>query len=305
MNRTACIVQGDYRRGTDEVLNSLKNKFDLVVISTWEDDVQKFPKGEYKIIGVKKPENFGITNRNLQRLGVSEGLRVARAEGCNYVLKWRTDLLPTKLDVNQLIQLATTNIPNGVDSRIVTCAFRNLSVKPDEYSSIPDLFAFGSIKMMSMLWDDEGFDYTQSLNIPALMRKKYSKTDIEAINGVDYCAETEVYAFFKYRLQALLSKDLTHREIAENYLSLIDDKQLGILWFGRDKGFRSIKQAYHIPWWRMKNGKAFQPAVIVPGYEVKGLLPSLKRKLGPILVKKNIFLQTIQYFIYRVRFQKS
>lgn len=305
MSRTACIVQGDFRRGTLEVLESLEGLFDLIIVSTWKDDIGKFPEGRYEIIGLDKPSNYGITNRNLQRLGTAEGLRRAKERNCDFVLKWRTDLLPSKLNVDHLIRLAKSNVPYGVDSRIVTCAFRNLTVSPDEFSSVPDLFAFGSIQMLTMLWDDSDFDYSLPLNLPKRMIEKYGADFVTRIDEHNYCAETELYAFLKYRLEAHQKLELCHQKIAENYLHLIDDEDLGILWFGRDKSFRSIKQAYHIPWWKIKNGKPYQPAVMQQGYLVKGLVPFLKGKIGNLIVKKNILKQRLLYLKHKASLKKS
>jgi hypothetical protein len=303
MTRIACLVQGDYRRGTHEVLESLRGKFDVIIVSTWNSDVDKFPKGDFVLIGSEKPLNNGITNRNLQRLGVAAGLRQAAKMGCDFVLKWRTDLLPLDLDVQRLKKLALTDVPSGVDARIVTCAFRNLTVTTDEFSSIPDLFAFSSLSMMTLLWDDREFDYSKPMNMPKGMIERFGPEYVKQVDGFDFCAETELYAIFKYRLQELLSRKLTHSIIVEQYLSLIDDEELGILWFGRDKGFRSIKQAHHIPWWQVKRGKPYLPATLPRGYKVCGLPSYLRRLLDPFLVKKNILKQSVKYFFYKSNFK--
>jgi radical SAM superfamily enzyme YgiQ (UPF0313 family) len=51
-------------------------------------------------------------------------------------------------------------------------AFRNLSVEPDWFSSIPDIFSFGSIEEMELLWGDDGFNYAAEMNFPEQMRRE-------------------------------------------------------------------------------------------------------------------------------------
>ncbi len=132
--KIACVVQGDIRRGTVEVLNPVARHFDVVILSTWKSDEQKVPPGNFKLILNDKPLHYGATNRNMQRRTASAGITLAESLGCTHVMKLRTDMLPTRLDMQKMLTWTHFNVPDGIPSRIVTCAFRNISVEPDWFS---------------------------------------------------------------------------------------------------------------------------------------------------------------------------
>jgi hypothetical protein len=170
---TCAVVQGNLRRGSDEVLACLTSHFDRVILSTWDDEnPDKIPKGNFEVVLNKKPLVPGYSHRNFQRLSTAAGLRRAEELGATHVLKWRTDMLPTKLDVQQLLKWSTYEVPPGFDSRLVTCAFRNLTVSQDWFSTIPDYFAFADIRLMKLLWGEESFDFSRNMNVPEDMAKE-------------------------------------------------------------------------------------------------------------------------------------
>lgn len=295
---TCAVVQGNLRHGTSEVLACLTSHFDRVILSTWDDELQeKIPKGDFDVVLSKKPVIPGYTHRNFQRLGMAAGIRRAEELGATHVLKWRTDMLPTRLDVQKLIEWSSTNIPSGLKSRLVTCAFRNLSVKQDWFSTIPDLFAFADIELMKMLWDDASFDYSGKLNIPEAMLKECGSEWCEEPEASGtYCAEAELYANFKARLQQSTGKTLTHPEIAKQYMTLINHRRLGICWFGERGQFRSILQALQHPWWTEWTWKHGSPRIVEAGYHETSLWQKLRRKhLTPNVIKCELFLQKRWY----------
>ena len=269
--------------------------FDTVILSTWDEDKGKLPAQNYEVIYNKKPSNPGFSNRNYQRFSTSQGLKLAESLGCTHILKWRTDMLPTKLDIGKLLEWSSCKVPAGADSRIVMSAFRNLTVDPDCFSSFPDLFAFGSAKMMKILWDDYGFDYSKPFNLPPDMIDEYKievNNDEIWMNGGNYTdcydAHVELYAHFKYRMQRQLNKKLSHFSIAKDVLYLINHKRLGICWFGPKEGFRSITQALQHPWWTEMTWKMGKPFVNEPGYPEKFWWQKIKRKITPYIVKSEI-----------------
>ncbi len=248
--KTACIVQGDVRDGLSLILNELNKHFDYLILSTWEDDLDKIPQGNFYTLLNEKPICSGFSNRNLQRYSVSRGLDIAKKLGVDYVMKWRSDMLPTNFDINLLISSANYLPPKGMKSRIVTCAYRNLTVTEDWFSSIPDLFAFGHIEAMEMLWMDTEFDYSAMYNPPRAMFNLY-RPFFECYN--DYisslwCAESELYSIFKYRLQNKLNSELCHENIVKNYFTLINHNCMRIVWFGNNS-FRPFFQSLEHPWW--------------------------------------------------------
>jgi hypothetical protein len=250
--KTACVVQGNIRRGTRETMAALAGHFDILILSTWKEDKSKLPDGRFEVILNEVPHCKGQAYRNCQRLGTDAGLNLAEKLGCNYVLKWRTDMLPTKLDVNRLLCMSQYNVPQDVSSRIVMCDFRNMSVDPDWFSSIPDFFAFGHIDMIKMLWSADGFDFLMPINPPEEMKRDL---DIQWFNGdIDkactiFPPEAELYANFKSRLMKKTARQLNHTTIAREYLYLADYRKFGICWFAPDQGFRPIGITYRYPWW--------------------------------------------------------
>ncbi len=296
--RIGCVIQGDIRRGTAYVLDELSKKFDFTVLSTWVNEDSYIPIGNYSIIRSKKPPNSGISNRNFQRLSSAKGIQEAKAFGCDYILKWRTDMLPSFLDINIFLEWAHYKVPNGVESRIVMPAFRNLSVNPDWFSSIPDLFAFGHAKEMEMLWGDIDFDYTLSMNIPKQMSIELMKIFPSTSNLSElYCSESELYAIYKSRLQSRLGRSLDHREIAVDYFRLFDYKRLRIFWFGKSGGFRSVGQAWEHPWWKEADWKSGKASVVEPGYRVARRFVFFPKLFSSIAVLLERFSQSIRWWM--------
>ena len=301
------IIQGDMRRGSEFVLREIPKLFDYTVLSTWQADESKIPTGTFATIINDPPKEAGLSHRNYQRFSTARGLEAARDAGCDYVLKWRTDMLPTKLDVEKLIEWANFSVPPGVTSRIVMPAFRNLTVEPDWFSSIPDLFAFGHIDMMEMLWGDDGFDYHEPFNIPKMMRKDLNFNP-DMTNNISefYCAETELYALFKQRLQMNLGLQLSHVDICKSYFRLFNERQLKIFWFGPHAGFRSIQKAWEHPWWTEKTWKNQDPEILPCGYPVQGRTNKIKAALSPFRIRLDEMSKAMQWrLFYSRRFESN
>lgn len=245
--RTACIIQGDIRKNTNIIRDKMLKLFDVVIISTWEGEEDNIDKVDNCfLLFNKKPVVAGFSHRNFQRFSTAQGLRKARELNCDYVLKWRTDMLPLSLDVADLINKSNFKTPIGFKSRIVTCSFRCLTVKEDFLSSIPDLFAFGHISVMELLWNDNDFNYLSHFNLPEKFKAKeylFKETDLAGF----YCSETELYAILRARLETVFSKNFNHEYILKNFFYLFNHRDLEIIWFS-EKGYRPILQL-HFPWW--------------------------------------------------------
>lgn len=299
--RTCAVVQGNIRHGANDVLTCLARKFDIVILSTWDDEPpEKIPRGGWEVLLNPKPPATGHSHRNFQRLSSAAGLRRAAELGATHVLKWRTDMLPTRLDVAQLLAWSNEKVPAGLASRLVTCAFRNLTVRQDWFSTIPDLFAFADIGLMQLLWGDDGFDYTRSMNVPDEMAHETGLDWMERPDAAGlYCAEAELYAIFKSRLQRRLGLPLTHADIAKRYMRLVDHRRLGICWFGAPGQFRSITQALQHPWWTERIWESGRPKTVGWGYPENGLLVKWRRKyLTPRVVKEELELQENWYLAW-------
>ena len=295
--KTACIIQGNIRNGFELVLKEMQKHFDVVIVSTWEDENEKVPNGSFIKIFHLKPEVAGYSHRNFQRYSTVRGIEKAKELGCEYVFKCRTDILFTKLNVSQLIKWANYDVPNGLKSRVVTCAYRNLTVYEDWFSSIPDLFAFGHIETMELLWGDDGFDYNKMMNPPQqMLLDEGAEWMNEKDAGGMWCAESELYAIFKDRLQKKLNLQLTHEIIAKNYMQLFDHNKLGIVWFGENNKFRPIFQAWEHPWWSEKNWKEQDEIIYVNrGYKLKNFKFIIRGKFNWLTRIKEIYIQHKTY----------
>ena len=299
---TAAVVQGNIRRGTQEVLALLASKLDIVILSTWEGEAfaDVCPEG-IELVVSKKPIVPGCSHRNYQRASTAAGLRRANQLGATHVLKWRTDMLPTKLDVDQLLKWSKEDVPSGVASRYVTCAFRNLTVIEDWFSSIPDLFGFGEVSVMDLVWGDDHFDYSLDYNMPLPMLNEVGDGYLSASDDIAtlYCAESELYSIFKVRLQSALARSLDHCTIAKKYMRLVNHARFGICWFGQTDGFRSITQATEHPWWSEFGWKYLSPTIVEKGYPQKGIRGYFLRVyLNPIVVRYNLIKQFLWYENY-------
>jgi hypothetical protein len=289
------------RRGTAEVLRCLLQKFPHVILSTWEGELlEGLPLGRCHVIRNRRPSNGGYSNRNYQRLSVASGVDAAERLGCTHVLKWRTDMLPTRLDVDQLLVWAHYKVPPRVQSRVVTSAFRNLTVGEDWFSSMPDLFAFAHIGVMKLLWGAESFDFSRSANLPPAMLADTGCEWLGEPNASSvYCSESELYAWFKHRLQSITEKSMTHLQIARDYMYLIHHDRLKICWFDAHEGFRSITQALQHPWWTERTWQSGRPIIVEKGYpEHAWWQRVLHHQISPRVAKLNALRQSRWYRAY-------
>jgi hypothetical protein len=299
--KTACVIQGDLRCNSRLVCRFLSSRFDILILSTWEDErVTEIDLPDNALILLnKRPERAGFSNRNLQRKSTASGIRLARKLGADFVLKWRTDMLPVNLNVPALIE--KTRSSSGFNgTRIVTCAYRCLTVHDDWYSTIPDLFSFGTIDDMERLWSDEGFDYHRDYNVPDPLKKAFdlkSSGDIERI----WCAEAELYGFYKYRLSDSMQVLLSHERILKDLFFLIDHRTLGLIWFNKLGGFRPIIQGREHPWWTVHIWRGRRPVPAVKrGYHVSWVR---SRLMGPwffILLKFDLLYQKITWTRFKL-----
>lgn len=262
--KCACLIQGDIRNGTEEILKELATHFDTIILSTWEDEAF-IPAGRYHLVLSKKPGIPGDFHRNYQRFGVARGLEYAEKLGCTHVLKWRTDMLPLRISQDKLLERSSNSVPDGFNARIVLPTFGCITKEVDSFSRVTDFCAFSSIEMMKLLWGDEEFDYSSSRNIPPGISVELM-SDPEIVKFYD--PEAELYALFKERMQRKIGRDLDHRTILRDFCSLFEIEELKICWFAPGwSGFRGIVNGYWLksrwknittnisattgyPWWK-------------------------------------------------------
>jgi hypothetical protein len=316
VTKIGCVVQGDLRIPVEPVLRELRLHCDLLILSTWQDQQPNVPEGDYfKVLINEKPVVAGFSNRNLQRRSTAAGVRLAATEGCTHILKWRTDMLPTRLSRETLLRWCGERPVAGQDGRIVMSAFRQLTVEPDWFSSFPDLFAFGETASMKTLWHDEDFDYTQQYNMPARMRNdcgcrllpgdmisllNREEEDIYSI----YNAHVELYAIFKNRIQQQNVREYNHAEIVHTRLRLIDHRRLGICWL-KSAGrlpVRAIMQAGDTPWWTEAEWQlAHRASRVLPIKHGNRQLSLLRILSRDIRIYTELFLQIVWLAFFRLR----
>lgn len=275
MAKVVTVIQGNIRPGFNEVLRAVQRFSDAVVLSTWRCEHRLVPEGEFELVLNDPPIERGITNRNLQRVSTVSGLRRAKELGADFVLKWRTDLLPTAITKKQLLDWVMHDVPRSVPSRLLLSPFRSAALTPDWFSSLPDLYAFGHLDMLHMLWNAHGFDTTRAFNVPPGMRQ-LPGLEIAGerllINGYDctsyFDAHIECWAWFKENLQHCLKREIEHNEAARDFLSMPDHRRWKICWFRGDTNgllpYRSIAQATTRHWSTEKAWRNGRLPVSVP-----------------------------------------
>jgi hypothetical protein len=268
--KVGCVIQGDIRADIQRIIEIMVSKVDVVVLSTWDGE-NNIPKNKCHVILNKRPTNPGEFNRNLQRYSTARGLEYLERCGCTHVLKWRSDIIPLNLNVQLLVELSQKPglIPLG--GRIVSGGYRHLSVTPDWFSSFPDIFAFGSISLMQLLWSDYEIDYSKSINITSemvdsLAIKVSSNGDQMFVHGFAYPTKiifnphAELYSIFKSRLQKIIKRSIHHQEVVLELFQIIGDQSLRCVWFPNKRcgAFRPLVRGGKIQWWSVKKKNVSQ-----------------------------------------------
>jgi len=93
------VVQGPIHQRTKE----LKNKFKNIIFSTWEGHKIDVDNKNQFLVNSKLPIDKGTRNINLQKISTINGIKLAKNIGYKYVLKWRSDFIPS--DGEKIINL--------------------------------------------------------------------------------------------------------------------------------------------------------------------------------------------------------
>lgn len=262
--KTALVIQGDARCAyLDTTVRSMGPQFDHVIVATWPEDAAKMSGLPGEIVVCRRPPNGGVTNRNNQRVSTATGLRRAAELGCDFALKWRTDLAAANWNTARMLDLVTHKPPARWRSRLLMSAFRINSVDPDWFSSLPDLYAFGDIKLLQLLWRTDGVDFARNFNVPAgilsipglcVEGDRRITWDGRDITG-EYDTHIELYALLKAAMEERLGRAFRHTELVRDYLVPLEHERLRICWFkaGEKLEFRAIRKGCHIKWTREKD----------------------------------------------------
>jgi hypothetical protein len=281
-NQAGCVVQGNVRRGTELVLKRALNQFERVVFVTWEGEPD-LNLEKLTVLKLKKPLNTGLCNRNLQRLSASTGVKVLKDWGCNFVMKWRSDMFIEDFQLENIMKLVGDPNPEGV-GRIIVHPFRVLNVAPDFFSSISDYFAFGRADDLLRLWSDEEFDLAKPYNVPPA----YSSTPLlndPSVVKRSYAPEAELYAWYRYRLEKVFGRVLCHDAIVRQYFVPSEYYQRAIFWFGNEDKMRSVAQAFEHPWYNSSKSQFKEPVVLAHGYPTVKWIQFLRRFVSRFSIK--------------------
>ena len=313
-SKLCCLITGEVRSNTFNIIKSFSKNFDLVIWSTWEDQIfDDIDIENLVIIRNHYPSNFGLGNRNLQRYSLNAGLKVARDKNCTHILKWRTDLFIYGFDFKNLLYEFEKKVKlQDYELLYFTSYWRMLTVSPDWFSSFPDLIMFSRTEWMDLMWSDVGFNYDLVYNFPDSMVRDLSLNNIQSnsfeYNGISYTVpinydtHTEIYAWFKFRIEEIFNSEFSHEKIVKKFFFLMSLEEMNVIWFENSKkiNFRPLSNSHHFPWW---NNKVFNGSLDVSVMEIGwGNMPQSKfdKLYNLLLIKSNILKQHLLFLIIRI-----
>ena len=175
--KTICLIQGPNYPITNQVISRMSKNFDIVLRVQWSDDFNEITSTSNNIfqVVVEKPSRNGKENRNLQRKSVISALRYETLRENDFIMKWRSDFLPlfNKERVKWLKQEVIKN------KRIIIGRYRTIAVTPFYFSSLPDMYMFGSVSQMKRLWTDSNFDYDCDDNLSKIILSQQQIPQLE------------------------------------------------------------------------------------------------------------------------------
>jgi hypothetical protein len=208
--RVGIVIQGPIiPRTTLEICAFYKKIYPQVriVLSTWEnEDTDPFKGLEddlFAIIQSAKPKAPGPSNINLQIASTIAGINRLRDQGCNYILKTRTDtLLGNSSFLNYLIWMHS----KGKQNALVFSSFNSFLFR---FFSPSDQVMFGDVTDIARFWSIDLVSDDQEIDFPeGYLFKNYLE-----LNGYE------------------THEELTNYLIAlRDYAVIADHEQLGQIW---------------------------------------------------------------------------
>lgn len=144
--KIAIIIQGPSLY-VNEVKSAWKGFDNNLIFSTWKGDENKYNENDIVIFN-DTPTTSGPRNINYQKISTYNGLLKAKELGYKYVLKIRSDYLPT--NANEFIKLLDLNKLNFLKWDYTTFLW---TTYPTFKGYFDDHFSFGKIDDMLTLWD--------------------------------------------------------------------------------------------------------------------------------------------------------
>ena len=218
----------------------------------------------------------GYNTRHIQRKSVDEGIRTASNLGFTHVLKLRSDFLVTTIDVQRLYE-KYNSLPQVYG--LIFPGWRFRSCKIDLLSSFPDLWVFGSLTAMQLLYSMENICQNNLHFVPASMSTEFQSIDWHSLNSRHlqepepliesiYDAHSELYAVWRERLR-IDGVHVSHENLYGNFL-LIADEAVRYFWINPSKKLFILRPKERLSehkWWD-KNllAKGIKPIRQNPGW---------------------------------------
>jgi hypothetical protein len=108
LNKVAVVIQGPslYVKNIKKAFNGSHIK---LIFSTWNDEEPQYESSDIVVLS-EKPNNTGPHNLNLQKITTLAGIKKAKELKFDYVLKWRSDMIPTNIiDLLKLFDFEKVN----------------------------------------------------------------------------------------------------------------------------------------------------------------------------------------------------
>jgi hypothetical protein len=157
MDKVCIVIQGP-----SEYIHEQKTAWGTtqLIFSTWKGNEDKYTSDDIVIFN-EIPENPGFKNYELQRLSTYNGILLAKELGFEYVLKLRSDLIPSSGD----------NFLKSLDFNLINfLCWHDSHVHNDFHGYLVDYLMFGQIEKLLKIWDS---NYTK-YNVPELsITKQY------------------------------------------------------------------------------------------------------------------------------------
>ena len=129
-----------------------------IYVSTWKNEKGLYEldsKYPWNLIQSERPTSSGISNINLQAITTLRGLEHARYDGCQYVLKIRSDQGLFASNFLDQFLFAFENAPTSGQSRIVTTDFNSFLFRQNSPS---DQIQFATTLTLINFWSSYKFD---------------------------------------------------------------------------------------------------------------------------------------------------
>ena len=188
-DKTCIVIQGNVRKSTYKCIKEFQRNGYYVIFSCWQDCIvpAEWHNEKLKIIKTTKPSKRGLNNRNLLRVSANRGVKEAKRKGFQYIIKWRSDIIPGD---NFLKNLENEKFITPIEKgKIIIPNFRCFKFTPRLYSSINDMVQIGRSSAMDILWGLDMMDMDKEYNGP----KQIKDWPVQMIESF-YCNESELLA---------------------------------------------------------------------------------------------------------------